>query len=804
MKTLLRDLRHGLRLLAKSPGFTAAAVALLALGIGANSAIFSLVNAILVQPLPYPEANRLVRVWHTPPQSSFPGLKTFSVSPANFLDWQAQNHVFEKMGLSHFRSLNLTGDGRPEAVQTAEVNRDFFDAVGVTPLYGRAFTAEEDAPGGPHVVVLGYQFWQARFGGERSIVGREIRLNDQPYKVIGVMGPRVRVPGFAQAWVPLAWDAKQRAVRGNHNCAVIARLKNGVDVGRAQTEMNLISARLAAQYPEDDAGWGALVLPLQEDLVGDVRPLLLVLLGSVAFVLLIACANVANLVLARTLGRRKEIAIRGALGASRSRLVRQLIAETVLLSLLGGAIGLVLAGLGAGTLTKLLADQIPASTVVQLDVPVLLFTLVICVLTGVLAGIAPAWRLTRADVADSLKQGTGRTDADSGGGKARNFLVVAEVALSLVLLVGAGLLIRSLWMVRQIDPGFDPHDVVKMTVILPKNKYPEPAQKLAFYRQLLDKLRALPGAESVGAASNLPLTNNDNWPVAIEGRPVVPVGQQPNVVSTVIAGDYLKVLRMRVLRGRAFTDADRSDSPGVILISESMAKRFWPGEDPLGKRLVTTFFPDKVREVVGVVNDVKLNGLELKEPVPAMYLPMAQFPYEGMDLAIRSKTSGIAAGAIAAVRQVDPDQPVLQAGTLEDLLSDSLSQRRFGMTLFAAFAALALLLAAVGIYSVLSYAVRRRGQEIGLRMALGAQASDVLRLIVSQGMRPTLGGVLVGLGGSLALSRVLAGLVFGVSATDPATIAAVAFVLCLVALAACLLPAMRATRMDPLAALRNE
>ena len=804
MKTLVRDVRHGLRLLAKSPGFTAAAVLLLALGIGANSAIFSLVNAILVQPLPFPESGRLVRVWHTPPQSSFPGVKTFSVSPANFLDWQTQNHVFEKMGISHFRSLNLTGDARPEAIQTAEVNRDFFDVLAATPLYGRGFTAEEDAPGGPHVIVLSYELWKTRFGGDPSIVGREIRLNDESHKVIGVMASRMRIPGYAKAWVPMAWDAKKRAVRGNHNCTVIARLKKGVDVGRAQTEMDLISARLARQYPEDDGGWGALVVPLHRDMVGDVRPLLLVLLGSVAFVLLIACANVANLVLARTLGRRKEIAIRGALGASRGRLVRQLIAETVLLSLLGGGLGLVLAGIGAGALTKLLADQIPASTEVHLDLSVLLFTLAICFVTGILAGIAPAWRLTRADIADSLKQGTGRTDADTGGGKARNFLVVAEVALSLVLLVGAGLLIRSLWLVRQIDPGFDPHNVVKMTVILPKNKYPEPAQKLAFYRQLLDRLRALPGAESVGAASNLPLTGSDNWPIAIEGRPVVPVGQQPNVVANVIAGDYMKTLRIRLLRGRDLTDADNADSPGAILISESLAKRFWPGEDALGKRLTTTFFPDKIREVVGIVADIKHNGLEVTEPVPALYVPLAQFPLDGMDIAIRSKTSGIAAGAVAAVREIDPDQPVLQVGTVEEILSDSLAQRRFGMSLFAAFAALALVLAAVGIYSVLAYSVRRRGHEIGLRMALGAGTTDVLRLIVKQGMRPTFAGVLLGIGGSLALSRALSRLVFGVSATDPATLAAVAVILSLVALAACLLPALRATRLDPLAALRDE
>ncbi|MEO8430819.1 MAG: ABC transporter permease [Acidobacteriota bacterium] len=804
MTSLIQDLRHGLRLLAKSPAFAVAAILVLALGIGANTAIFSVVHAVLLQPLPYPNPDRLVVVWHVPPADAFPGLKTFSVSTANFIDWEKQTHVFDKMGATGYASLNLTGGGAPEAVPAARVTENFFSVFRARPILGRTFTPAENVPGAGNVVVLTHSFWKSRFGGDASIVGREIRFDDRPYRVVGVMGPDATNPEFARVWVPAAWDAKERAVRNNHNDVVYARLKDGVDMKSAQAEMNLVSERLARQYPADDAGWGAAVVSLREARVGEVRPLLLVLLAAVAFVLLIACANVANLMLARTLARRKEIAVRSALGASRSRLLRQLVAEALLLSLIGGGLGLFLSKFGMNAIVAFLADQLPRSAEIGLSAPVLVFTLVVAVLTGVLAGLAPAWKGTTTNLADSLKQGLGRTDSDSGGNRTRGILVVAEVALSLVLLIGAGLLIRSLWLLQRVNPGFDPKNITTMSISLPKVKEEERARAALFFERVLERVRALPGVESVGATSELPLTGTQNWPIAIEGRPPLEVSQQPNVVTAQVAGDYFRTLRIPLRRGRLFTSADTATTTGVIVINEAMAKRFWPNENAIGKRLFAAFAPDKSREVIGIVGDVKLRGLEHPEPVPAMYQPLSQIPGLGMDFAIRSRTAGIGPAAVAAVHELDPNQPVLQVGSMDNLVATSLSRQRLGMVLLAGFAALALVLAAVGIYSVLSYAVRHRGREIGIRMALGAGVGDVLRLIVFQGMRPALIGIVIGLAAALALGRGLASLVFGISAADPATLAAVAGLLAAVALVACLVPALRAARIDPIRALRDE
>jgi len=656
-----------------------------------------------------------------------------------------------------------------------------------------------------HVIVLSHQLWKTRFGGDASIVGREIRLNDQPYRVLGVMGPEMRLPDFSRAWVPTAFDAEARAVRNNHNFVVYARLKPGFDIRRANAEMTLISERLAKQYPEDDAGWDAVVHELRDDMVGDVRPLLLVLLGAVAFVLLIACANVANLMLARTFARRKEIAIRSALGADRGRLLRQLIAESLLLSIIGGALGLFLASFGMKGMVALLGDEIPRTAVVALNGAVLAYTLVVSVVTGVLAGLAPAWRGTATNLADSLKQGLGRTDSAGEGRKTRNALIVSEVALSLVLLIGAGLMIRTLWALRSVDPGFDSKNVTTIALGLSHAQYDDKDRSRSFVHGVLERMAALPGVESAGSTNSMPLTGTSNWPIQIEGRPPLPVSQQPNVVTSTIAGDYLKTMRIPVKRGRAFTPADRADAPGVILISEAMAKRFWPNEDPIGKRLVAAFAAEKPREIVGIVGDVKFHGLETREPVAAMYVPYDQIPSRGVAFAIRAHGGGnVASAAVAAIHAVDPGQPVQQIASMDQLVAESLSRQRFGMLLLGSFAALALVLAAVGIYSVLSYAVRHRGREIGIRMALGAQMSDVLRLIVLQGMRPAVLGMGIGLAAALALGRTLSSLVFGVTATDPWTLAAVAVLLALVALTACLVPALRATRVDPIRALRDE
>src|ERR1700736_2068791 len=552
MLNFLPDLKHGLRFLLKNPGFITAAIIVLALGIGANTAIFSVVNAVLLRPLPFRDPARLVQLWHVPPPKSFPGMTTFALSAANFIDWQKQNDVFEKMAIYTGSSLNLTGREQPEALQGAAVSADFFSTLQVQPMLGRTFTPDEDQQGKNHVVILTYGLWKSRFAANPNIAGQSVNLDGQPYLVAGVMGPKFRFPDWAQYWTPMGWTDKERAVRGEHHYMVIARLKTNIPIPQAQAQMNAISTRLAQQYPEDDKGWGAVVIPLREQLVSDVRPALLILLGAVAFVLLIACANVANLVLAKTFGRRKEIAIRVALGASGSRVVQQILVETLLLSLAGGALGLLLAHFGIALTLKFLSDNLPKSTEVSLDTSVLAFTIFISIGTGVIAGLLPAIRMTKTNVNDALKQGLGKTDSDSGGQRTRSILVVSEVALSLILLVGAGLMIRSLWLLSTFAAGFDPHNVLTMTLVVPHNKYSRPIDEVAFFDQVLSKVRVLPGVVSAGMIDDLPLSGGSHQPVAIEGRPAQPMSDQPEVDTRTITPGYLSTMRIPFRWGREF------------------------------------------------------------------------------------------------------------------------------------------------------------------------------------------------------------------------------------------------------------
>jgi putative ABC transport system permease protein len=814
MPTLLSDLKHGLRVLLKNPGFTAAAIIVLALGIGANTAIFSVVNAVLLRPLPFRDPARLVQLWHVPPPKSFPGMTTFALSAANFIDWQRQNDVFDKMAIYTGSSLNLTGREQPEALQGAAVSADFFSTLQVQPMLGRTFTPDEDQQGKKHVVILTYGLWKSRFAANPNIAGQAVSLDGQSYIVTGVMSPKFRFPGWAQYWTPMGWTDKERAVRGEHHYLAIARLKPSIAIPQAQAEMNAISARLAEQYPEDDKGWGAVVIPLRDELVSDVRPALLVLLGAVAFVLLIACANVANLVLAKTFGRRKEIAIRVALGATGSRVVQQILAETLLLSLAGGALGLLLARFGMALTLKFLSDNLPKSAEISLDTSVLAFTVFISIVTGVIAGVLPAIRMTKTNVNDALKQGLGKTDSDSGGRRTRSILVVSEVALALILLVGAGLLIRSLWLLSTLDAGFDPHGVLTMTLVVPHNKYSRPIDEVAFFDQVLSKVRVLPGVVSAGMIDDLPLSGGSHQPVAIEGRPAQPMSDQPEVDTRTITPGYLSTMRIPFRWGREFSAADAPDRPGVALISESMAKRFWPNEDPIGRHLTMTFFPDKVREIVGIVGDVKLDGMDAAASSATVYLPASQLstPSLGewrsfpMQLAVRtqSQPTNLVSAVTATIHSIDSDQPVTDIMTMDNLVDNSLSQRRFSMLLLAAFAVLALLLAAVGVYSVLAFAVRRRVREIGIRVALGAEVKDILRLVITEGMKPALMGLLLGVAGALALGRVLATFIYGIAAYDPLTFAAVATLLAAVALLASIIPAYRAARIEPTRALREE
>src|ERR1700737_2348161 len=815
MTGLFQDTRYALRQLRKNPGFTAVAVLTLALGIGANTAIFSVVNGVLLRPLAFRDADRLVRVWHVPPAKSFPGMTTFSVSAANYLDWQSQNHVFEQMAIYTYHGFTLTGSQKPEQVDAGAVSSGFFATLGVQPMLGRVFVPEEDRPGRSNVVVLSYRFWQEHFGSNADVVGHNINMDGQSYLVAGVMPPSFRFPDVAQVWTPMAWTDRERAVRGEHHCVVIARLKPGIDLKQAQAEMNAISGRLEQLYPEDDKGWGAVVVPLHDDLVGDVRPALLVLLGAVAFILLIACVNVANLALAKTFSRQKEVAIRTALGASSARVLRQILAETVLLALAGGGIGLTYAHFGVRLIMAFLADKLPRLVELGLDLRVLGFTALVSLLTGIVAGVLPALRLTRADVNQALKQGLGRTDSDSGGHRTRSILVVAEVALSLVPLFGAGLMIRSFQLLQSVNPGFESHGVLTMTLSVARAKFPSPAQQISFFERVLQQVRTLPGVESAGVIDDIPLNGNgSHQPVAIAGRPLVAMSDQPEVDVRLISPGYIHALHVPILRGRDFDDTDIAGRPAAILISESMAHQFWPGEDAIGKRLTMTFFPDAVREVVGVVGEVKLEGLYEGRPSTLLYVPLDQVsvPATGgwnsfpMTLVVRSTSNptGIVSAVSNTVHEVDREIPLRDILTMDDLVTNSIAQQRLNMLLLGAFGGLALLLAAIGIYSVLSYSVKRRVQEIGIRLALGARLVDVLRMVLVEGMKPTLIGVAAGTLGALALGRVLSSLIYSVKPTDPLTFLAVAALLAFISLLASIIPAYRATRVDPMVALRYE
>jgi putative ABC transport system permease protein len=807
LETVLQDIRFGLRMLRRNPGFTAVAVLTLVLGIGANTAIFSVVNAILLRPLPFPDPGHLMMIWHTPPQKSFPGVARFVVSPANYLDWRSQNHVFDQMAAIGFRSLTLTGMGQPESVTGAAVSADFFTVLRVRPSAGRGFVADDDQSGRGNVVVVSYAFSRSHFGNNENILGRTIKLDDQRYIIIGVMPPQFMFPSRAQLWMPLAWTDKQRAVRGNHNYLVIARLKSGVDQEKAQAEMDAISDNLAHQYPTDDAGWGAAVVPLHESLVGSMRSALLILLGAVVFVLLIACTNVANLTLAKALGRRKEIAIRTALGTSRGRVMRQVLTETVLVSVTGGGLALLLAHFVSDAIAAFIGPRLQLSVEIGLDGWVLGFTLAISILTGIIAGLAPSWHLTKTNLNASLKQGLGKTDSDSGGDRARSVFVIAEVALSLLLLVGAGLTIRTLYMLQSVNPGIDPHNVLAVPLAISDAKYPSADQQTNFFNNVLERVRALPGVESAGAVDSLPFQGGSTQPVIAEGQPVVPMADQPEVAVRLISPGYLLAMRIPLEQGRDFADADKATSHPVILVSDAFAKRFWPHENPIGKHVTLTFVSGPSREVVGVVGDVKLDGLDVTRPVETIYAAMSQNTGAmHMVLTVRTNSvpTSLTSAVTDAVHNVDPDEPLVGVVTMESIVDQSLGQQRLNVVLLAAFAGLALLLGAIGIYGVQSYAVRQRVREIGIRIALGAQRSDVFRLVLGQGLKLALIGICIGLAASFGLTRLMASQLYGLSATDPLTFAGVAIVLAFVALLACYIPARRASSVNPMVALRHE
>jgi putative ABC transport system permease protein len=801
METLLRDIRYGIRSLIKRPGFTVVALIALALGIGANTAIFSLVNGVLLRPLPFAEPDRLVWMW-----GNFSGGNRASVAPLDFLDYRNENKTFEEFAASFtmLLALNLTGSGEPERLSAAGITGNYFQALGAKPLLGRTFVLENEKPGNDQVVMLSYALWQKRFGGDPAIVGKTIALDGKAREVIGVMPQHFNFPRAAGLWIPINFDSDpDMKLRKAHFMRPIGKLKEGVTIAQAQADMDLIAGRLEEQYPESNTGWGLRLVSLREQLVGNTRPTLFILLGAVGFVLLIACANVANLLLVRAAARQKEIALRTALGAGRFRIVRQMITESVLLALMGGTLGTLLAIWGVDLLVTLSADNIPSTAQISIDATVLGFTLLISLLTGVLFGLAPALRTMNLNLTDSLKEG-GRSGSEGARrNRTRSVLVVIESAVAVMLLVGAGLLVRSLIQLQNTSPGFDAHNVMTMGITLSREKYSTPEKASSFFQELEGRVRGLPGVESVGLVTELPLSGQLNdMPFTVEGRPPVTIDQAFDADFRRVNQHYLSTLRIPLLRGRNFTEQEVRQSAKVLLISELLASQVFPNEDPLGKRLIMVMGPQPW-EIIGIVGDIRDRALE-SQPFPAMYLPTYATGRTNLVIRTQGDPTSITAAVRKEVQALDPDQPVADVKTMEQWVDTSVAAPRYRTLLLGLFALLALVLASTGIYGVMSYSVAQRTHEIGVRMALGARQLDVLKLVVLQGMGLVLIGVAVGLAGAVALTRVMASLLFGVGAKDPLTFVVVATLLSLVAFVACYIPARRAARVDPLVALRYE
>ena len=813
MEMFWQDIRYGVRMLLKAPSISIVATIALALGIGANTAIFSVVNAVLLRPLPFASSEQLMNVWET---DSVRGSTRGSASYPNFVDWREQNHVFEHISTYHNSDFIMTGRGESTRLQGAVVNADLFPLLGVTPVIGRGFLPAEDNPGeGGRVVVLSQGLFQKRFNSDPNIVNQSMVLDGKSYTIVGVMPGAFQFPvqnDPVELWTTVALDREGKEPiteeRGAHYMEVIARLKPGVSKEQAQAEMTAIGTRLEQQYPDKNLHRNIRVQPTLEALVGDVRPALLILLGAVGFVLLIACANVANLLLARAMSRHKEMAIRSALGASRMRVVRQLLTESVLLSLAGGLLGLVLAVWWSDLLVALGKENIPRALQVGLDWRVLGFTLLVSLLTGVVFGLVPALHSSKTELTESLKEG-GRSGAEGARrNRIRGVLVVGELAIAVVLLVGAGLLIQSLWRLRQVSPGFESQNLLTFVVGIPEVKYPTDKQA-QFYRDLIGRIQSLPGVRSVSSVIPLPLSG-DAFSISFEteGRPVAK-GDRPSADFFAVQGDYFKTLGVSMLQGRDFTERDNKQGPPVIIVNQAFARKFFPNEDPVGKRIrpgISTDTDDPaMREIIGVVSDVRNRNLS-SELRPGYFLPAAQMPFNQMTLIVRTTNDphSVITAVQNEVHAMDNELPIFNVKTMDDYISATVAGPRFNATLLVIFAGVALILTIVGLYGVMSYSVAQRTNEIGIRMALGAQTSDVLRLIVSQGFKLVLIGLGIGLVGAFGLMRVIASLLFGVTTKDPLTFAAVAVLLALVALLACYIPARRATRLDPLNALRYE
>ncbi|HEX3253743.1 MAG TPA: ABC transporter permease [Pyrinomonadaceae bacterium] len=796
---MLQDLIYAFRWLRKNPGFTVLSVLMLAVGIGVNTAMFSVINAVLLQPLPFPEADRIV--WMN---ESGPEIKNRQLSYPNFLDWRQRNQVFESMALFRGWSVNLTGTDKPENLDARIVTADYFKVMRATPMLGRDFTAADDQPGAAPVVLISYGFWQHRFAGDPSIIGREILLDDKAHTVIGVAPPDFTHHGPPPLWVlmgPLNW--KERDVRNAGN--VVARLKPGVTIDQARAEMNRISQQLRQEHPVANAGADTVnVVSLQDSITRNVSTALKILFAAVGLVLLIACANVANLLLARAATRRKEFAVRAALGASRFRLVRQMLVESLVLSIAGGVLGLMLASWTISLLSRVAHETVPRMSSLALNGKILTFNLAVSLLTGILFGVLPALRSSRTDLHETLKDSSSTT-TDVAGKKLRGTLVVAEVALSVALLVGAGLLVKSLVRLLSTDNGFDPNGVLTMELKVSRSRGRDKAELSRLLHGVLQGVQTQAGVDKAALSAALPgISDGSQNDIAVEGEGPRKKGELINVDWSIVTPDYFQAMKIPILRGRTFTrDEDEQGKP-VVLVDENLARRFWPNEEAVGKHIA--YDSPTWHEIIGVVPAVKTYGSEAT-PLIRIYTPMGRMPQRNALLLIHAHdvdAKALTAAVMRTVHDVDKDLPIADVATLDDILARESSTRRFNTLLFSVFAALALALAVTGVYGVLSYSVSQRTHEVGIRMALGAGRRDVLRLFMQQGMRLVLLGLVIGLGGAFVLTRLMSSLLFGVSATDKVTFVVVAFGLTLVGVCACYLPARRATKVDPLVALRYE
>lgn len=811
MNNLWQDVRYAVRMLMKSPGFTLIAVCALALGIGANTAIFSVVNAVLLKALPFEQPDRIARFYN--PTTGEPA----SMSYPDFQDFASRAQTLQHVAAYLTTGTTLATGGEPERVRGASVSASLFPLLGASAAVGRVFNADEDRDGAPEVIVISHEFWQRRFGGAPDIIGQQIPLGTGGKTVVGVMPPSFRFPVASahpqEFWMPLLSHPsvkRDAARRGAVFLDVVAKLKPSVTTEKSNAELDTIARALEAQYPDTNTGRRVSLVSLHESLTGNIKPALYVLLGAVALVLLIACANVANLLLARAAARGKEIAVRTALGASRGRVVRQLLTESLLLSLVGGALGLLLAVWGVDLLVAIAPAGVPRLKDVSLDASVLAFTFMISTLTGVLFGLVPALQASKLDLNESLKEG-GRGSTEGGNrSRVRSALVISEVALTLVLLISAGLLIKSFWSLLNTDPGYATDRVLTMTVPLSSAKYPQPEDRAAVFQQILRRTGELPGVVAVGATGQLPLGGNENiFDFEIEGRPPSAPGARQQAGDLTVTPGYFRALNIPVMKGRDFTETDKSDSPPVAIVNETFARRYFPGEDPVGKRifqLSESQPPPPPLEIVGVVGDVRHQDLG-SVPYADVYFPHAQDQRATMDLVVRTASldaNEVAPAVRGVIHEINREQLIWQTRTINELVAGSVAPRRFNMILLGTFAVVALMLAAVGIFGVINYAVTQRTHEIGIRLALGARGVDVLKMIVKQGMWLALLGIVIGLAAAFALTRVLTSLLYGVSATDPLTFGSIAALLAAVALIACYIPARRATKVDPMVALRYE